>query len=182
MAELSDVTKRRSDMSRFAPVGAYVAILIVTLAATVMAAATALGENRTAGDRAQSTIGIAVLAAVIVAAIAALSLPHTTAATSKRLLVPALLACGALVVTLIVLAYGGTSEALDYWNHPTPTGDAGKDQWRVAALIGFICPFVAAAFAGFRAGAARVFVIGAAAASLAWFAMLAFDQVARTNI
>ena len=178
----STVRNERSRVSLVASIGGYLAILVVTFGATLMAAATALGENRPPEDKADSTIAISVVASVVVAAVAAVSLRHTRRPSNYWLFLPALLACLGLTLAVVLLAYRGTSQALDYWDHPTPTGDAGNGRWKLAALIAFACPFVVAALGAFRAGAGRLFLLAAALTSFAWLAMVAFDQVARASL
>lgn len=171
----------RSEGSRFslaASIGGYLAILVVTFGTTLLSALGSLGDNPPE-DKAGSTITISVLAALIIAAIAAVSWRYTIGPSNYWLSLPALIACLGLTVAVVVLTYQGTSRALDYWDHPTPTGDAGTGLWGVAALIAFACPFVVAALGAFRAGAGRLFLVAAALTSFAWLAMISFDQVAR---
>jgi multisubunit Na+/H+ antiporter MnhB subunit len=128
----SKVRNERSQASLVASTGGYVAVLVVTCGATLVAAATALGENRPSEDKAHSTITLAIVAAVIVVAIAAAALPHTRSASSYWVLLPALLACGAFAVTVVLLAYDGTAEAVDYWKHPlrAATLELSSGAWR----------------------------------------------------
>ncbi len=88
----STVRNERSRVSLVASIGGYLAILVVTFGATLMAAATALGENRPPEDKADSTIAISVVASVVIAAVAAVSLRHTRR-PFELLALPASVAC-----------------------------------------------------------------------------------------
>lgn len=168
--------------SAVASIGGYLAILFVTVVATGMIIGTALAENSPPGDTAHSAITIAVFAAILVAAIAAACLTQTKSPANYWFLLPALLVAIALTLLVVLLAYNGTSQAVDYWRDPNHIGDAGSTQWRLAALIAFACPFVAVILTGFQRGAGRIFLVATALASFSWLAMMAFDQVARTNL
>ena len=165
-----------------ATIAGYVAILVVTLGATFITMGAALAENSPRESAAHTAITASVVAAIIVAAIAAAALPQTKSPTNYWPLLPALVACVGLALVVALLAYQGTADAIDYWQGPTPTGDAGNGEWRLAALIALASPYFAAALTAVRAGAARIFLVSAALSSFAWLAMTAFDQVARTNL
>lgn len=179
---LDGAPARPTSTSIGATICGYVAILVVTLGATFITLGAALAENRPPEESAHTAITASVVAAIIVAAITAGALTQTKSPSNYWPLVPALVACVGLALAVALLAYQGTADAIDYWRGPTPTGDAGNGEWRLAALIALACPYVAAALTAFRTGAARIFLVGAALSSFAWLTMTAFDQVARTNL
>jgi len=101
-----------------------VATLVVTLGAIFITLGAALAENRPPAESAHTAITASVVAAIIVAAITAGALTQTKSPSNYWHLLPALLACVGLALAVALLAYQGT--AIDYWQGPTPTGDAGN--------------------------------------------------------
>ena len=162
---LDGAPARPTGTSIGAAIGGYVATLVVTLGAIFITLGAALAENRPPAESAHTAITASVVAAIIVAAITAGALTQTKSPSNYWHLLPALLACVGLALAVALLAYQGT--AIDYWQGPTPTGDAGNGEWRLAALIALACPYVAAALTALRTGAARIFLIGAALSSFA---------------
>jgi xanthine/uracil permease len=183
MVREATAAPRRKAESLILSGGAYLAIAVVTVFATFMTAAQGLGdEYRPPEQRVRTTIMIAVLAAAVVAAIAAGTLRHTRRLSRSRLWHPPLVVCTGLVVAVLLLAHRGTSEAVHSWSHPTAGGYAGDRWWALAALVASACPFLTVAATAFRTGAARVFILAAGAASLAWLAADAFDHVSRATL
>jgi hypothetical protein len=183
MRPAESTASSKGDASLAASIGGYLGILVVTVGATLITAASGLGdEYRPPEQMVSSAITVAAVAAVLVAAISAGAFLYTRRPPSYWLWLPALVVSAGLVIAVVLLAHHGTTDAVHYWQSPTPTGDAGNGWWKVAALIAFACPYVAIALTAFRTGAARIFVLVAGLTSLAWLAAEAFDQVARANI
>jgi hypothetical protein len=158
-------------------IGGYVGILFVTACARMFTGFLGLGDEYHPALIVHWAVVYAVVAAVIVLAIVACAFRFTPRVPRLRLWLRPLAASAGLLLAVVLLYHQSSTE---FDRFPT-AGNAGREYWLLAAWIALACPFVAAAVARFRGGAARIFLVSAGLTSLVWLAAQALDVVMRNQ-